>query len=293
MKVQLRAALLPLALISLAAPAAAQRIRSDSALASMIAAERAFSKHSLERGTQEAFLRYMAEHSFLYRPKVVRARAFLQARPMPRGLMLAWEPAYADVAASGDLGYTTGEWISQRRDYPDAPPTFGQFATIWRRQADGSWKAEVNIGIAHDPDPVGVKALATAAAPEYRSNARRAAADSLSLFAADSALSVLAQETSAATAFQRRAGAGLRLLRMGRFPLRADTANAVLRATPTYRWKAVGGGISSAGDLGYTFGVYSIVPPLGGNTESGDFLRVWRRDRDGLWRVVLDVTSPL
>lgn len=292
MKAQLRAAVLPLALMIVAAPAAAQRIRSDTALASMVAAERAFSKYSLERNTQDAFVRYMSQDGFLYRPKVVRAHAFLRARPMPPGLMLAWEPEYADVAGSGDLGYTTGEWISQRRDYPGAPPTFGQYATIWRRQADGSWKAEVNIGIAHDPDPVGVKSLSTAPAPEYRGSPRHAA-DSVSLFAADSALAVVAQEQNAATAFQRRTGPALRLLRMGRFPLRADTANAVLRATPTYRWKAVGGGISRAGDLGYTFGVYSIVPPLGGNTESGDFLRIWRRDREGVWRVVLDATSPI
>lgn len=292
MKVQLRAAAVTLALLGAAADGSAQRITSDTALASMVAAERAFSKHSLASGVQNAFLRHMSRDGFLYRPRVVRAHAFLRSRPMPPGMLLTWEPAFADVAASGDLGYTTGAWISSRRDFPDAPPTFGQYATIWRRQTDGSWKAELNIGIAHDADPVGVRSLATAPAPEYRSAKRGSAADQASLFAADSALAAAARADGAAAAFQRRTGSGLRLLRMGRFPLQGDSATAMLRATPTYRWQHAGGGVSAAGDLGYTYGVYSVTPMYGRNSESGDYLRVWRRDRAGVWRVVLDVTSP-
>ena len=292
MKAQFRAAALALALVFSALPVAAQqRITTDTALASMVAAERAFSKHSLERGAQDAFLTWMSGDGFLYRPRVVSAHAFLRARPMPRGTLLTWDPAFADVAASGDLGYTTGEWISSRRDFPDAPPTFGQYATIWRRQMDGAWKAELNVGVAHEPDAVGVKSLATAAPPEYRSTTRGNAPDRASLFSADSALSATARSSNAATAFQARAGAGMRLLRMGRFPIRGDSANALLRATPSYRWQHAGGGISAAGDLGYTYGVYSIVPQ-GGRAEGGDYLRIWRRDRGGVWRVVLDLTSP-
>jgi ketosteroid isomerase-like protein len=292
MKAQLRATTLALALVFPALPAAAQqRITTDTALASMVAAERAFSKHSLERGAQDAFLLYMSDDAFLYRPKVVRAHAFLRSRPMPRGTLLTWDPSLADVSASGDLGYTTGEWISSRRDFPDAPPTFGQYATIWRRQMDGEWKAELNVGIAHEPDAVGVKSLATAAPPEYRSATRGSAADKASLFAADSALAAQARSSGAAPAFQGRAGQGMRLLRMGRFPIRGDSATSLLRATPTYRWQHAGGGISAAGDLGYTYGVYSIAPQ-GRNAEGGDYLRIWRRDRAGVWRVVLDLTSP-
>jgi len=292
MKASIRAALMLPALLAFPVQALAQRERSDTALATMIAAERAFSQYSLQRGAQNAFLRFMARDSYLYRPKVVSAQAFLRRQPLPPGTLLTWEPAYADMSASGDFGYTTGEWISSRQDIPDAQPVFGQYVTVWRRQTNGIWQAEVNVGIAHAPDAVGVKSLVMAPAPEYRSAARNADADRASLLAADSALAQLARGEGAAVAFQRRVAPGFRMLRRNRFPLRGDSANAVLRATPNYRWQPAGAGISAAGDLGYTFGVYTSAPPLGGNTESGDYFRLWRRDRSGLWRVVLDLTSP-
>src|SRR5262249_11120174 len=59
-----------------------------------------------------------------------------------------WEPAFADIASTADLGYTTGPWELQRT--PEEQPTaFGHYVTVWRRQADGAWKIAVDIGISH------------------------------------------------------------------------------------------------------------------------------------------------
>jgi ketosteroid isomerase-like protein len=47
---------------------------------------------------------------------------------------------------------------------------------------------------------------------------------------------------------------------------------------------------SLAGDLGYTYGTYT----LGGTQAShGFYVRVWSRGRDGVWRVALDVLQPV
>lgn len=279
------------ALSLLAHTASAQRAPTrDAALDQMVAAERAFAKAALD-DTQGAFVQWMAADGYLYRPRVVRARAWLGARPMPPGLMLTWEPAYADMSASGDLGYTTGPWISTRRDFPDAPPTFGQYVSLWRRQADGSWKTELNLGVAHEPDPIGAKSLTRAPAPAYRATAD-GEAHRRSLFNADSALDAAARARRAAPAFLENRLPELRLLRPNRFAIRGDSAINVLRATPTYHWRTAGGGVSRAGDLGYTFGVYSITVPGGRGGETGDYLRIFRRDAKGTWRVVLDATSP-
>mgnify|MGYP006209361805 CR=1 FL=1 len=97
-----------------ALPAFAQdRLESDTALASMVAAERAFAQHSVRAGTQSAFLSFMAENGVLYRPRAVKAHTWLRARPMPADLALVWEPVFADVSRAGDLGYTTGPWIGR------------------------------------------------------------------------------------------------------------------------------------------------------------------------------------
>jgi hypothetical protein len=61
---------------------------------------------------------------------------------------LSWEPEFADIAAAGDLGYTTGPW-EVRRTAQDSPSAFGHYVTLWRKQADGVWKAELDNGIGH------------------------------------------------------------------------------------------------------------------------------------------------
>jgi ketosteroid isomerase-like protein len=55
---------------------------------------------------------------------------------------LSWKPVGADVAASGDLGYTWGNWKYQ------APDTayYGNYFTAWKKQKDGRWKVALDGG---------------------------------------------------------------------------------------------------------------------------------------------------
>ena len=61
-------------------------------------------------------------------------------------------------------------------------------------------------------------------------------------------------------------------------------------STPT--WSPVAGDVSTAGDLGCTYGSYecktdSMV------VESGYYLHVWKRNAAGKWILVADVSNPL
>lgn len=282
--------------LSGSAPLLAQdRLANDSSLSAMVAAERAFAQHSVRLGTQSAFMTFMAENGVLFRPRAVRAVMYLRARPMPADLALIWEPVFADMSAAGDFGYTTGPWIGSSRTRTDVEPTFGEYVTIWRRQPDGSWKAEVDAGIPHSPDPVGPTAVRAAPAAAWRRPAAQAKTALSSLLAADSALAAVASKDGAAAAFGARSEPHLRLLRTGRFPLMADSATAFLRAASGYTWKAGSGAVSDSGDLGYTTGVYVILTDRTTNqaSERGEYLRIWRRTSAGVWRVALDLTSPM
>ena len=54
---------------------------------------------------------------------------------------LTWSPEFIDVAASGDLAYTYGNYIYSSTDSTGkAIQTKGIFHTVWKKQADGSWK---------------------------------------------------------------------------------------------------------------------------------------------------------
>lgn len=61
------------------------------------------------------------------------------------GLSLSWAPTRADMAASGDLGWTTGTWTF--RSSPDAPVEGrGRYVSIWRLQPNGEWKVVMDLG---------------------------------------------------------------------------------------------------------------------------------------------------
>ena len=67
---------------------------------------------------------------------------------------LRWHADYARLATGGDLGYTVGRWKVLRRDSTgEHAVARGKYLTVWRRQADGSWKVEADIGNTEPPAP--------------------------------------------------------------------------------------------------------------------------------------------
>lgn len=55
---------------------------------------------------------------------------------------LTWEPFKAEVSKSGDMGYTLGNWKLVTKD----TTMYGNYYTIWKKQADGKWKFVVDGG---------------------------------------------------------------------------------------------------------------------------------------------------
>ena len=60
---------------------------------------------------------------------------------------LTWTPVYADIAASGDLGYTYGTYVFTSKDKDGNPvEKHGKYTSIWKKQKDGSWKVVLDMG---------------------------------------------------------------------------------------------------------------------------------------------------
>lgn len=57
-------------------------------------------------------------------------------------------------------------------------------------------------------------------------------------------------------------------------------------------WKPVGADISSSGDLGYTYGTFefrSLGKDGKPSVERGKYTSIWKKQKDGSWKVVLDM----
>jgi ketosteroid isomerase-like protein len=112
----------------------------------------------------EGFLANMADDAFLVN-RAIHGKAETRAiweRTDPKGLRLIWGATYADVSAAGDLGYTLGVWQREAPagDTGEIKSSSGLFLTVWKRQADGSWKFVVDGGAVHPPEVIeGVRRL--------------------------------------------------------------------------------------------------------------------------------------
>jgi ketosteroid isomerase-like protein len=141
--------LIILSVATFAAAGVAQKVNGDRNLESLVNSERAFARASLEKSTKDAFLAYLAPDAILFRPHPVAGRKYTEENPGPETL-LTWEPTFADLSASADMGYTTGPWeIRKERNPADKPVAFGHFVSVWKKQPDGSWKVVIDTGIAH------------------------------------------------------------------------------------------------------------------------------------------------
>jgi ketosteroid isomerase-like protein len=73
--------------------------------------------------------------------------------PWPEGTSLAWTPVHAEMAASGDLGYTYGTYVyTAKNKEGKLVANYGKYTSVWKKQKDGQWKVVVDMGNS-SPDP--------------------------------------------------------------------------------------------------------------------------------------------
>ncbi len=51
-------------------------------------------------------------------------------------------------------------------------------------------------------------------------------------------------------------------------------------------WKPSGGDIATSGDLGYTFGIYTLT--MKDTVMKGTYVSIWKKQKNGKWKFVLD-----
>lgn len=107
-------------------------------------ADKAFSDMSRQVGMKKAFLQYIDNEGTLLRPDhmpVVGADAIdLLSVLSDTAYTLSWKPLKAEIANSGDIGYTYGIY---ELILPDTTLN-GTYVNIWKKESDGEWKFVLN-----------------------------------------------------------------------------------------------------------------------------------------------------
>jgi ketosteroid isomerase-like protein len=297
MKNVLRSLLVLLLLISIGA---AQKPNS-SALMSLVESERAFARTSVERGVRESFLMFFADDGINFQPHPTKTREAFLKRPAPATrppVVLNWEPIYADVAQAGDLGYTTGPYTFTDNSPQKNPTRYGFYFSIWKKQSDGSWKVAVDCGI-QTPDHSRQK-FEFKPAPQTREPIAQKDFDvekeRASLLELDRSFQNEVRTLGTQRAYLKYMSADARLHRNDVMPLVGPSAiRSYLDANRGEFTAAepIKADVSQSDDLAYTYGSYELKSPGAKDPEKGYYVRVWKRDNQGQWKLVLDTLSPI
>src|SRR3954470_11206754 len=103
--------------------------------------DKEFSALCLQEGMTVAFLKYAADDVVKMRPEEFPVMNKKELEKMFEDhkndgvLKFSWEPLKADIAASGDLGYTFGNWkIFVKGDGAARDTTvYGNYISIWKK----------------------------------------------------------------------------------------------------------------------------------------------------------------
>jgi len=140
--------------------AACGRVDVASEKAALLETDRAWAREASEGHDAEKVLAYwtddarvvMAGEPTLAGKKAIREMV-TKSLSTP-GFHITWTPERAEVAASGDVGYTVGTnqfTITDAAGKTTVMP--GRYLTVWRRDASGHWKCVEDYSTPSSPSP--------------------------------------------------------------------------------------------------------------------------------------------
>lgn len=114
------------------------------------------------------------------------------------------------------------------------------------------------------------------------------------VMSADREFSNLSKEKGMKMAFLQYLDSNGVLLRPGHYPIVGKDAAAYLQSqedsTFTLTWEPQSGELAASGELGYTYGLYTLANR--DTTFQGTYVSIWKKQKDNRWKFVLDTGNP-
>jgi ketosteroid isomerase-like protein len=267
-----------------------------SALDAVVEAERAFARTSVEKGVRDSFIEFFAEEGINFQPHPTKTREALSKRPATRSpVVLDWHPITADVSRAGDLGYTTGPYtLTDSKESKLVGQ--GYYFSLWKKQSDGTWKVVLDCGIRTN-EPATEKIFKAARPMKSKVFKAKVSLDLVreELLKVDRSFSAMAKQAGAGKAFSTFSSDDVRVHRNGRAPITGVNAVRTFMAEKPFSMSGepIKSDVAESDDFGYTYGSYELQYANSQETEKGYYVRTWKRNAQGNWKLVLDVTNPL
>ena len=248
--------------------------------------ERAFEKMVAERGINAAFIEYLTPDGIMFFPEAANAQERWRSRP-PSPAALTWNPILIDVASNGVLAYSIGNSVYRAKGKDDPNGFAGHYLTIWIRRPNGEYRAVLDTGINHEKPASSPTDWRSAGSAGDKNEKRLSAADSSTGFFQ------MAEAGNLSKAFKTFMADNAILMRDGMLPFFGKKAatDHVGGQKGVFKFAKIKSFIEAA-DLAYVHAGYSVADKAGKETESGNFVQVWKL-KNGKWQIVADVLIPV
>lgn len=259
-------------------------------LESLFEAEKAFAQASVDKSIKAAFLGSFDRNTVAFaNGEPIAGYERWEKREEDLKPYAFWWPVYADIAASGDFGYTTGPVLTSRDR--SAPATRGiYYASVWKKNSEGTWKVVADHGSAAYEGTDNVKALVTSSIPS-KAVIKPSAEAKKTLVDLDQSYNNKVNATSTHLDYNYFGIEG-RVHRLSVKPLITPQAIREYKADGKFAFEQTGGEVASSNDMAVTHGKVKVTVVKDGKETVLPmcYMRVWKV-LNGEWKLVLDVIS--
>jgi ketosteroid isomerase-like protein len=264
----------------------AQDPKQKEELQKIIQTEKAFAQASIDKGTKNAFLEFLSKESIIF-DKSMPVNGLEHWQNLDFKGVMTWQPVIVEIAGSSDLGYTVGNYQQHNTSAEDKPSSFGSFVTLWKKQADNSWKVAIDMGVPHD-EVIANTTNITENYPvfkPYELKNQMVLAERM-VFMNDHFYWKNAKNSL--NPFEPHLAQNVRIYRRNLKPI-IGKENAKVFLKKTYNKNLIYTGLkaisSIAGDLVCVYGVIS------GGGKSGTYLRIYKQEAKDAWKIVVEMVD--
>ncbi len=266
------------------------------ALKKMIETEKGFAQTSLDKGTKNAFLEFLGKDAIVFNNgTALNGLEYWQKLDFKN--LITWQPTFAEIAISEELGYTLGNFQVHNLTAAgvpaagtpggDKPLSHGSFFTLWKKQTDGNWKVMVDFGVNH-PE---INAILPSIRESYATFKPYELKNTSVLAERMVFMNDFFYWKNAKTSlnpFEPHLSQDIKLYRNNLLPIVGrEAAKNYLKKT--YDKSIVYTGLkaipSQAGDLVCVYGVIS------GKGKTGEYVRIWKQESKDMWKIVVEMVN--
>lgn len=272
--------------------------RGQEVIFSLVNTDKEFALSLQEDGIRRGFLKFLDRESLVFMPAAVDGPGYYRKQEADSAGLFR-SPSWAEASDDGLLGYTTGPFEYRRELTDEKPAATGHYVTLWRRKSSkDNWKIILDISVEHPSAEAlrGIRYNQSLSGKAPITPAYELVKSKQILLDSDELFNVSLKAGRLEFGYKEFYGDSVQLYRENYPPFfgKKNAMGHLLQMKGKYVYITGDAYMSLVRDIAYTFGTGYYYENI--RTSRFDqhfsYVRIWRKDAKGLWKVILDIEKP-